>query len=304
MNINKSNTGKRINSIRMSSGLNMREFGEKIYDASDSLVSRWEKGYSLPANKRLVKIAKFGNCSVSYLLYGSYDELIKSLVVEYFESHSKLDFIDKDEIILEYIQEYNTRKIILFEEVRRTMNDENKSNKTSSWELINNRDQILYDEIINNIPTDLNKIYEIYTSNTGKQRLKRFKNMSETLQANFKDDEKALREFLILKLNEMYENERIVYNEEAHDVIKNDVINFFTSLLKGKFLHVLFINLPNLINYVHDELANVLEGINYTINFNKFNGWNDLDEESKEKIFNQIDEMASILIEREVRNIK
>lgn len=302
--MNKSDIGKRIKNIRLQHGLSMSEFGESIDNVKSGVVSNWENGKQIPNNRRLKSIAEKGNCSIPFLLYGSYDELIKSLVVEYFESHSKLDFIDKDEIILEYIQEYNTRKIILFEEVRRTMNDENKSNKTSSWELINNRDQILYDEIINNIPTDLNKIYEIYTSNTGKQRLKRFKNMSETLQANFKDDEKALREFLILKLNEMYENERIVYNEEAHDVIKNDVINFFTSLLKGKFLHVLFINLPNLINYVHDELANVLEGINYTINFNKFNGWNDLDEESKEKIFNQIDEMASILIEREVRNIK
>ena len=302
MNIDKKSTGQRIYSIRMSLGLNMREFGEKIYDASDSLVSRWEKGYSLPANKRLVKIAHIGNCSVSYLLYGSYEELIKGLINDYFVNHSELDFLDRDELISKYIQEYNTRKILLFEEVRRNMKVANEEIKTSSWDLINNRDQILYDEINNTILSDLEKLFDIYTSNTGIQRLKRFKNMSNILQTNFKDDEDALSEFLTSKLNEMYEDERIVYSLESHDIIKKDVIKFYTSLLKGKFLHVLFINLPNLIGYVHDELANVLEGISYELNFNKFDGWNNLDDETKERIFNQIDEMASLLIERELRN--
>ncbi|MDL0112072.1 helix-turn-helix domain-containing protein [Mammaliicoccus sciuri] len=302
MDLNKEKVGSRIKSIRLSNGYTMEEFGQLIDNANKSLVSKWERGASFPNKHRIKIICEFGKCSISYLLYGSYEELIKGLINDYFENHSELDFLDKDELISKYIQEYNTRKILLFEEVRRNMKVANEEIKTSSWDLINNRDQILYDEINNTILSDLEKLFDIYTSNTGIQRLKRFKNMSNILQTNFKDDEDALSEFLTSKLNEMYKDERIVYSLESHDIIKKDVIKFYTSLLKGKFLHVLFINLPNLIGYVHDELANVLEGISYELNFNKFDGWNNLDDETKERIFNQIDEMASLLIERELRN--
>ncbi|OOV36873.1 hypothetical protein BS756_08010 [Staphylococcus sp. MB371] len=293
--------GHRIKHIRLKDGETQEEFG-KYFSASKGNVATWEKGISLPNKSRIKSIAEKGNCSISYLLYGSYEELIKGLINDYFENHSELDFLDKDELISKYIQEYNTRKILLFEEVRRNMKVANEEIKTSTWDLINNRDQILYDEINNTILSDLEKLFDIYTSNTGIQRLKRFKNMSNILQTNFKDDDDALAEFLSSKLNEMYEDERIIYNKESHDIIKKDVIKFYTSLLKGNFLHVLFINLPNLISYVHDELANLLEGISYELNFNKFDGWNNLDDETKERIFNQIDEMASLLIERELKN--
>lgn len=60
--------GKKIKKIRLEHGLNLREFGEKINNSSDSLVSRWEKGHSIPRQDRLKKIAEFTNITVEELL--------------------------------------------------------------------------------------------------------------------------------------------------------------------------------------------------------------------------------------------
>lgn len=72
MSINKVEVGKRIFTIRKSLGLTMKEFGERLGKpiASDSIVSRWEKGKSLPNNERLKKIAELGETTVEYLLNG------------------------------------------------------------------------------------------------------------------------------------------------------------------------------------------------------------------------------------------
>lgn len=53
-------------------GLTMKEFGERIGNpiASESIVSRWEKGVSVPNNKRLKKIAIEGGFSTDELLHG------------------------------------------------------------------------------------------------------------------------------------------------------------------------------------------------------------------------------------------
>lgn len=67
-NSNNNNLGKKIKTIRLERGLNMREFGEKINNSSDSLVSRWEKGHSIPRQDRLKKIADFANITVEELM--------------------------------------------------------------------------------------------------------------------------------------------------------------------------------------------------------------------------------------------
>ncbi len=60
--------GRKIQSIRLNLGMNTREFGEKIFNSSDSLVSRWEKGKSVPRQDRLKLIAELGNISVDELV--------------------------------------------------------------------------------------------------------------------------------------------------------------------------------------------------------------------------------------------
>lgn len=63
--------GSRIKQHRQDKGLNMREFGELIDNASDSIVSRWEKDVSIPKPKRLKLIADDMNITVTELLNGS-----------------------------------------------------------------------------------------------------------------------------------------------------------------------------------------------------------------------------------------
>lgn len=84
MDINKTEVGKRIFTIRKSLGLTMKEFGERIGNpaASDSIVSRWEKGVSIPNNERLKRIAELGEISVEELLYGNYEARIRNILMD------------------------------------------------------------------------------------------------------------------------------------------------------------------------------------------------------------------------------
>ena len=69
-NINKKQVGRRIMSIRQRNFLTLIEFAEKV-GASKSSVSDWEKGFRLPPEDALTKIATIGNISVDKLLYGN-----------------------------------------------------------------------------------------------------------------------------------------------------------------------------------------------------------------------------------------
>ncbi len=82
-NINKKQVGRRIMTIRKRNYLTLIEFARKI-GASKSSVSDWEKGFRLPPESVLFKIAIMGNTSVDKLLYGDdineIEELYKSLI--------------------------------------------------------------------------------------------------------------------------------------------------------------------------------------------------------------------------------
>lgn len=63
--------GHRIKMIRKKLGLTLKEFGEKMTpEASESIVSRWERGINKPNSVRLITIANLGECSTTYLLTG------------------------------------------------------------------------------------------------------------------------------------------------------------------------------------------------------------------------------------------
>ena len=82
-NINKKQVGRRIMFIRKRNFLTLIEFARKI-GASKSSVSDWEKGFRLPSEGILTKIAIMGNTTVDKLLYGDgkndIEELYKSLI--------------------------------------------------------------------------------------------------------------------------------------------------------------------------------------------------------------------------------
>ena len=82
-NINKKQVGRRILAIRKRRNLTLIDFAKKI-GASKSSASDWEKGFRLPSEGVLTKIAIMGNTTVDKLLYGDgkneIEELYKSLI--------------------------------------------------------------------------------------------------------------------------------------------------------------------------------------------------------------------------------
>ena len=69
-NINKKQVGRRIQIIRKRKLLTLIDFAKKI-GASKSSVSDWEKGFRLPPEAVLNKIAIMDNTTVDKLLYGN-----------------------------------------------------------------------------------------------------------------------------------------------------------------------------------------------------------------------------------------
>ena len=102
-NINKKQVGRRILAIRKRRNLTLIDFAKKI-GAGKSSVSDWEKGFRLPSEGSLTKIAIMGNTSVDKLLYGDgkndveeiYQKLIKLPEADILEImsrvHSKFKF--------------------------------------------------------------------------------------------------------------------------------------------------------------------------------------------------------------------
>ncbi len=102
-NINKKQVGRRIMAIRKRNFLTLIEFAKKI-GASKSSVSDWEKGFRLPPEAVLTKIANMGNTTVDKLLYGNgnneveeiYQRIIKlpeaDILGIFRRAHNKLKF--------------------------------------------------------------------------------------------------------------------------------------------------------------------------------------------------------------------
>lgn len=80
--------GSRIRDIRKTMGLSMSAFAERINHILNEkkirsgTVSNWETGKNLPNNERLKAIAEIGGISVNELMYGSIQEMIRSVYKE------------------------------------------------------------------------------------------------------------------------------------------------------------------------------------------------------------------------------
>ena len=61
--------GQRIKAIRLEKGMTTKEFGA-LFGASDSNVTSWEKGRTLPNKERLKNIADLAGITVQKLLEG------------------------------------------------------------------------------------------------------------------------------------------------------------------------------------------------------------------------------------------
>lgn len=121
MKPNKINVGLRIKSVRQNKGMTLEEFG-KLFNASKSIASRWEKGISLPNAERLKAIAKIGDMTVDELLHGSSEEIIQHTVAELTKGLEK-DFIDPTALkegIIKYVNEYGISDTVEISNVAET----------------------------------------------------------------------------------------------------------------------------------------------------------------------------------------
>ena len=91
--INKIEIGQRINTIRLTKGMTLEEFG-KIFGATKGNVLKWEKGQSLPNPERLKTIAKIADTSVNTLLYGEMRRRIAKIVSLTAKTNPKFNSID------------------------------------------------------------------------------------------------------------------------------------------------------------------------------------------------------------------
>ena len=97
--------GERIKDIRLNKGMTLEEFG-KLFNASKSIVYRWENGTSFPNPERLKAIAKIGDTTVEELLHSYLNQV---------EFNKRME--NKDDELRELIFE---KLVSFFNELKRT----------------------------------------------------------------------------------------------------------------------------------------------------------------------------------------
>lgn len=94
MEINNKNVGQKIKKIRINQGLNQEEFGILIDKAHKSLVSKWEKGMSMPNKSRLLLIANMADLTVDELVFENlelfYYDNFNQVLSQYAENEESL----------------------------------------------------------------------------------------------------------------------------------------------------------------------------------------------------------------------
>ncbi|EOT47153.1 hypothetical protein OMY_01406 [Enterococcus sulfureus ATCC 49903] len=94
-NVDKQAVGQRIKSLRTQKGLTMEKFGELFEPpASKSIVSRWERGKTLPSSDRIKKISEIYGISTYYILYGK--KTFEDLYQDSSDLQNKIKEIDVD----------------------------------------------------------------------------------------------------------------------------------------------------------------------------------------------------------------
>lgn len=79
--IDKKKLGIKIKNIRLSLGMSQSEFGDLFNPSADkSIVSRWEKGQSIPSAERIKNISELSNVPIDELIYGNLKEALLSLI--------------------------------------------------------------------------------------------------------------------------------------------------------------------------------------------------------------------------------
>lgn len=103
--------GKRIKKIRTDLGYSMAQFGELVSGSPKTTVNNWERGINLPKEDKLRKIAILGKTTTEELLYGTPENFIKNLMIEYFSLQVNPVFLQQ---IISFLKQ---NKVDLYDEV-------------------------------------------------------------------------------------------------------------------------------------------------------------------------------------------
>lgn len=142
--INREVLSSNIKKIRLQKGLNQQQFGELFFPIADkSIVSRWEKGKSVPSAERLKKIAELGNMSVNELLYGSLANRVREVILNYSKEKNEPIHEVAFEETLESVTMFNETlafdedKIIAMYLLEQLADDSVKSEPTAKYDIEN-----------------------------------------------------------------------------------------------------------------------------------------------------------------------
>lgn len=71
MDIKDKQRGARLEALRSAKGISQIELAKKLGYKSDSTISKWEAGMSIPTGGKLVEIAKLLSTTTDYILFGN-----------------------------------------------------------------------------------------------------------------------------------------------------------------------------------------------------------------------------------------
>lgn len=145
MNIDKIIVGQKIKKIRINKGLNQDEFGILIDNAHKSLVSKWEKGMSLPNKNRLRLIAGIAKITVDELIFEDLDLFYRDKFNQVLSYFKNINIADINQLFDKWLNQYKDVftyddeieiQITQHEFVERYLENLNSSTTISSYRLI------------------------------------------------------------------------------------------------------------------------------------------------------------------------
>lgn len=87
--------GSRIESLRANKGISQLELAKMLGYKSDSTISKWESGASIPTGTKIVKLAQVLGTSTDYILYG----VEKPAVSDIQSIYDDLNVINKKKVV-------------------------------------------------------------------------------------------------------------------------------------------------------------------------------------------------------------
>lgn len=238
MNIDKKAVGMRISAIRKENGDTQEEFGKKIDNASKSVVSKWERGDTIPNNKRLKIISDMAQTSVDNILYGNLSNFVAHFIMENYN----VGYIDVSQIskLIQELQEDDV-SISDLEEIKNRINE-----KLPIWK---KEFELQVDKDLTYIRSHKeykNEVFPYLASENGKL-LEKFEDIFDT-NYNFNFNEKVKFssniESIAVTLQSIIENPLYIFDTLAlktdFEELRKDIFNK-DSINENENVHISFV---------------------------------------------------------------